>query len=248
MLKGYFARSRAPRYSLLFALPLLLLYEGFSAALSGSAVAGVRNGADVLLKSLFVGLGGRDGLVLFGVLLALTGALLVWRDQRKAKEPLEAGVFGLMLAESALYATGFGFVVGYVTSVILGAPGRLAVGTSAGLDLQSQLVVSLGAGIYEELVFRVLLVSVLMWGARSLLGTGKTLSAVIAVVTSALLFSSFHYVGSLGDTFTVQSFVFRVVAGLAFSALYVTRGLGITAWTHALYDLGFSLLTAGSRG
>ena len=60
----------------------------------------------------------------------------------------------------------------------------------------------------------------------------------------ALIFSAFHYVGALGDAFTVSSFVFRAIAGVAFSVLYVTRGFGVTAWTHALYDLGLSLLQA----
>ena len=110
------------------------------------------------------------------------------------------------------------------------------------LDLHTQLVVSLGAGIYEELLFRVVLVGALMWGTRRLLGAGTGLAATVSVVVSALIFSGFHYVGALGDTFTVASFTFRAIAGVAFSVLYVTRGFGVTAWTHALYDLGISLL------
>lgn len=243
MLNDYLGKSRAPRYSILFALPLLLLYEGLSALLSGSAVEGVRNGADVLLKSLFLVLGGRDGLVVFGVVLLLVGAALVWSDRRRAGEPMEPRVFGFMLGESALYATLFGFVVGWLTTMVLNGPRGLSIGGGLGtLDLQTQLVVSLGAGIYEELVFRVLLVGALLWGMRVVLGTGRTLSTIGAVVVSALLFSAFHYVGALGDTFTVPSFTFRAIAGVAFSLLYVTRGFGIAAWTHALYDLGLSLI------
>jgi hypothetical protein len=246
MLKDYLARSRAPRYSILFALPLLLLYEGLSALLTGSAVNGVRNGADVLLKSLFLALGGRDGLIVFGAGLVLLGAVLVWRDQRKAAEPLKPRIFGLMLAESAVYATVFGFVVGWLTALLLNGPRGLAIGGLETLDLSTQLVVSLGAGIYEELVFRVLLVGLLLWTVRVVLGAPKRLATVVAVVVAALIFSAFHYVGSLGDTFTVGSFTFRAIAGLAFSLLYVTRGFGITAWTHALYDLGLSLILQAS--
>ena len=113
---------------------------------------------------------------------------------------------------------------------------------AAALDLHTQLVVSLGAGIYEELLFRVVVVGALMWGSRRLLRAGRGLAAGIAVVVSALVFSAFHYVGAFGDTFTVASFTYRAIAGVAFSVLYVTRGFGITAWTHALYDLGLSLL------
>jgi hypothetical protein len=246
MLKDYLRRSRSPRYSILFALPLLVLYEGLSALLTHSAVAGVRNGADVLLKSLFVALGGRDGVVVFGLLLVGGGAWLVVRDLRRSGERLSARVFGTMLLESGAYAGLFGFVVGWLTTLLLEGPRRLAIGQGGGapLDLHTQLVVSLGAGIYEELLFRVVLVGVVMWGAGRLLHAGPGLAATIAVIVSAVIFSAFHYVGALGDTFTLASFTFRAIAGVAFSVLYVTRGFGITAWTHGLYDLGLSLLQA----
>lgn len=244
MLKDYLTRSREARYSLTFALPLLLLYEGSSLVLSGGTAAGIRNGADVLLKRLFITLGGRYGLLLFSLLLLGVGAALVWRDRRRTAQPLEPRTFALMLAESAVYAAVFGFVVGGLTSLILSGPRLLALQGSA-LDLPTQLVVSLGAGIYEELLFRVVLTGGLLWGFRAALGWGRPAAASAAVVLSALIFSAFHYVGPLGDAFTPSSFTFRAIAGLAFSGLYVTRGLGITAWTHALYDVGLSLLTAG---
>ena len=57
-----------------------------------------------------------------------------------------------------------------------------------------------------------------------------------AALLGAVVFSAFHYVGPYGDQLQVYSFVFRTIAGLAFSALFLLRGFGITAWTHALYD------------
>ena len=244
MLKHYLADSRAPRYSILFALPLLLLYEAASAMLTGSAVQGVRNGADVMLKSLFLWLGGRYGLMLFGLALLGGGAVLVWLARRRSGEPLRAPVFGAMMAESVVYAALFGVVVGRLTALLLSGRGLLRLQGPATLDLPTQLVVSLGAGIYEELLFRVLLVGGLLWLFRAGLRLRAGWAAAGAVVIGALIFSAFHYVGSLGDRFTLASFTFRAIAGVAFSALYVTRGLGITAWTHALYDLGLTLLQA----
>jgi len=96
---GYWRAARAPRYSLTFAFPLLLAYEALAIALSGDEIAGVRNGADVILKSLFVTLGGRNGLLLFGALLVGSGAVLVWRDLRRSGG-LEGRVFLLMALES----------------------------------------------------------------------------------------------------------------------------------------------------
>jgi len=241
MLKDYLNRSRAARYSILFALPLLLLYEASSFLLNGSPVSGVRNGADVMLKALFVGLGGRNGLLVFDVLLLGTGAVLVWRDLRRSKGGLEGRTFAFMGLESALYAAAFGAVVGSLTSLVLGAPRMLDAGAGS-LDLTTRLVTSLGAGIYEELLFRVILTGGLLALLHGAFSMRRGWAAPLAVVLSALIFSSFHYVGSLGDQFTLQSFVFRAIAGLAFSGLYVSRGLGITAWTHALYDIGITLI------
>ena len=58
-----------------------------------------------------------------------------------------------------------------------------------------------------------------------------------AIVLSALLFSLVHYVGSMGDPFTLSSFLYRFIFGLLLNGIYVWRGFGIAAWTHALYDL-----------
>ena len=71
---------------------------------------------------------------------------------------------------------------------------------------------------------------------KSLLGLGRRGAGILAAVVGAVLFSAFHYIGPYGDRLTAYSFVFRTIAGLAFSALFLLRGFGITAWTHALYD------------
>ena len=244
----YFKDSRAPRHSILFALPLLLLYELLAFLLTGSELSQVRNGADVLLKSVFVAAGGRYGLTAFSVLLVCTGALFVWRD-RRAHGEIRPRIFAGMLLESVLYAVLLGGVASALTSLLL--HGRLALGASlaafapgvAGMALPTQLMISLGAGIYEELLFRVLLVSGLAALARVVFGWKPLAAGVFAAVVGALIFSLFHYVGAYGDDFTLGSFTFRAVAGLLFSALYLLRGFGITAWSHALYDVFLFLVS-----
>jgi hypothetical protein len=241
---GYWSASRAPRHSLMFALPLLLLYEAFAFALSREQMGAVRNGADVLLKSLFLSMGGRHGVTIFGILLLAVGAFLVIRDLRKGG-PIRPGVLGLMLLESAAYAAVLGFVISFLTTVLLSGQLPFAIqGNTGGLaqfDLPTQLMISLGAGLYEELLFRVLLVTALAAAARVLLGWRPLAAGAFAAVTGALIFSGFHYIGHYGDDFTVPSFTFRAIAGLVFSGMYLTRGFGITAWTHALYDVFLSI-------
>ena len=238
LLPGYARVSKEPRYSLTFALPLLVLYEALAFTLSGYEISGVRNGADVLLKSIFLALGGRDGLIVFGALMLGTGAWIVWRDRRQEMR-MDLRVFPLMAAESVLYALGFGMITRTLTGLLLPGLALVAdfsVQSSSG-GLPTQLMISLGAGIYEELLFRVLLVSGLAWLGRGLFTWSRTTAAVFAVLTGALIFSAFHYIGPYGDSLQVASFTFRAVAGVLFSGIYVLRGFGITAWTHAMYDV-----------
>jgi hypothetical protein len=216
---------------------LLVAYEVLAFSLSHIEVTGVRNGADVLLKSIFLAMGGRDGLVVFGALLVGGGAWLVWQDYRRSRS-LDARVFGLMALESVCYAFAFGVVAGILTGLLLPALATtLSLASGGSWSLPTQLMISLGAGIYEELLFRVILVSGLAWTARRVFGWNTTTAGIFAVGAGALIFSAFHYVGPYGDRFELGSFAFRAVAGVLFSGLYLLRGFGITAWTHALYDV-----------
>ena len=238
--KSYWAQSRAHRYSLLFALPLLLLYELLEAVApirSGGGV--VRNGADVLLTSLFTAVLGPRGPLVFMALVIGGALVLVWRDKRGAA-PLRVSVFGTMLLEAMALALCFGFVIGVATVQLVGPLRSLAAGSPLQGSALARLTLSLGAGLYEELLFRVVIVALIANGLR-LLGAGPLFSGTIAVVGGALLFSAFHYIGPFGEPLRLESFVFRTLAGLAFSALYLTRGFGITAWTHALYDVAVLL-------
>ncbi len=235
--EDYTRDSKAPRYSLLFALPLLLLYE-FLARVMSQGGTGFRNGADVLLRSLFQVLGGGYGLLAFNLLLLGSGLWLVVRDLRQHPGGLRRGVFAGMLLESLLLGVLVGVVVGRLTTLLL-HPLLLGAGEAT---FAEQIMLSLGAGLYEELMFRVLLVGALAWiGVRWLRWTPRT-SGVVACLLGALLFSAFHYIGPYAYPLELGSFVFRAIAGVVFSAIYLTRGFGIAAWTHALYDVLVTLL------
>jgi len=241
---SYFAVSRSHRYSILFALPLLIGYEALAALLAQPGKGELRNGADAILRSAFSAVSPRYGTVIFMAVIVLLGVGLVVRDMRATRDSFRARVFFGMLAESVVLAGLFGVVIGLTTAKLLGSLHALAInqGPLAHTSWATRLMLSLGAGLYEELFFRVILVTSLAFGARVVLGLGPRGSGIIAAIVGAFIFSAFHYIGPYGDPLQLQSFVFRMLSGLAFSALYLTRGFGITAWTHALYD-GFLLLT-----
>jgi len=238
---SYWQTSRAPRYSLLFAVPLHVFCQILAGLLAGgpggAAHGGLRNGADVILQGLFIAVAGPWGPALFMACLVGVGVWLVLRDVRTHPARLRASVFARMLAESAALALAFGVVVGTITAQLLSALGPLMRPSPADVGWWTKLMLSVGAGIYEELLFRVLLVALLAFAARRVLGWSVRAAGVLATLVGAAIFSAFHYVGPYGDRLELYSFVFRMIAGIFFSALYLLRGFGITAWTHALYDL-----------
>src|SRR5436190_4714439 len=240
---SYYDMSRSPRYSVVFALPLLLAYEALAAALSGPrASSQVRNGADVLLKEAFIAVAGRHGPLIFIAAVIGIGIWFIARDIKRSGQGVRPLVFGGMLAESIVLAAVFGIVIGSITMKLLGSLHMLAIleGSAAApiarMGWTTRLMLSLGAGLYEELLFRVLLVSALAAGARAVFGWSMKGAGVFATLVGALIFSAFHYIGPFGDPFRLTSFTFRALSGVAFSALYLLRGFGITAWTHSLYD------------
>ena len=245
--RSYWKTSRAPRYSIVFALPLLLLYEGLAAAFGTAGAGNVRNAADVALKTPFYLLSGaRGSLAFFATTIAIC-IFLVARDLTRSKDRLRPRTFLLMLGESAVLALLLGVVVGTLTRELLGslaAHARFAIQQGAAgvqplsaMSPGTKLMLALGAGLYEELLFRVLLVGGIAAGFGWVMGGRSWITNTVAAVIGALIFSAFHYVGAYGDRLELASFTYRTIAGIVFSGLYLTRGFGITAWTHALYDV-----------
>ncbi len=155
------------------------------------------------------------------------------------------GKFVQIAVEGVLYAVLMRMAAGVVME-------RLFAGHIDEGSRFTGFVMSLGAGFYEELAFRVLLYGV---GAKVLLAlfaepqtsfvastrttlTVRSVGVLVAWgVASSLLFSGFHYVGALGDPWKLTSFVFRLLLGLALTLIYATRGFAAAVWTHAVYDV-----------
>ena len=142
--------------------------------------------------------------------------------------------FVLMLLESVFYAFLMFVFVDKVGSYLLaaaGLPGR-----------KESIALALGAGVYEEFIFRVVLISGFMFFLRDILKLHAVISSLLAIVTASAIFSAFHYLGAMGDVFEFKTFLIRFTAGVFLSLLFVLRGYGITAYTHTLYDLLVILL------
>lgn len=227
--ESYWRISRTPLTSLVFTMPLVLAYEGGVLLMGRSSP---RNNADVWLRQLL----DAAGFGAYFLLPALTVlGLLAWHHVEHDRWRFRPGILAGMAVESLLWAA---VLVGLAR--LQGRWWPLA----AALDGEgpfARLVAFCGAGLYEEVLFRLLLLPALAWLAAQL-GCSTAAAAFWGVVASSALFSLAHYVGPLGDVFTLYSFTFRFLAGLFFAILFVARGFGIAAGTHAVYDILVGLL------
>ncbi len=246
----YWQQSRRPLACLIFVAPLLLLYEGGVLWLGPQAM---RNGADVWLRQLLDLLGFGQYFLLPALTVAI---LLAWHHTTRQTWTIVPSVIYAMLAECLLLAMVLVVVArlqGALLSLFLPAETDWPVQASlAATSLASEalgsagrLVSFFGAGIYEEVLFRLMLLPAAVWALRWA-GCGTRTSLVAAIVLTSLIFSTAHYVGPHGQEFDPSTFLFRCLAGGFFGVLFVYRGFGIAAGTHATYDIVVGLLLRGA--
>jgi hypothetical protein len=211
----------------------------------------VKNASDVVTGPLLV-LANGSRMTYLGMTLSLGLAFTGVFSLLGRGHAFRLGKFIQIALEGAVYAVvmrvGADFVVGRLPI----APRVLqaAVAPAVGADPFAGMVMSLGAGFYEELAFRVMLfglgAKVLVWlFARQRLslvdqGPRLTFTAMLLMVAWALVaaavFSAVHYVGAFGDRFELGSFVFRLLLGLALTLIFALRGFAAAVWAHSLYD------------
>lgn len=227
-MSDYFRSSSSSYYSLVASLPLLIGYEVL-VTLTQSGFWKVRNAADVWIRTFLMAFEIKPQYITF-VMIALVFMLIPLVKVRSRGITLRGHYFTLMFFESLAYSLVLGLLLHTLLQAVLLAGGGL------GNNQLQNFALSMGAGLFEEFFFRVLLLNGLYWLLRHLLQT--TLPAgVVSIVLASLLFSLSHYFGNMADTFQWYSFLFRWMAGLLFTVLYFFRGFAITAYTHALYDI-----------
>ena len=229
----YWNQSRRPLASFFFVLPLIVFYELGSWWLGEGAV---RNGAAIWLQQLLT----SSGLVSWFLLPILTLAiLLAWHHATGQPWKISTNVIYAMSAESVLLAVvliAFAHVQTNVLS-IAGVQLDCEIGVEQiANETFSRIVRYFGAGVYEELLFRLMLLPLVM-AAIGLVIVSQKARIFGALVLTSLLFSFAHYIGPYGDIFEWASFSFRAMAGGFFCLLFIFRGFGIAAGTHAVYDM-----------
>lgn len=230
-LKHYFSSTHTLLYSYLISLPLLLLYEVLIYIAQPDTEQVVRISVDVWIKTLFSYIG-QDILSITLIFVALLGVGVIYRERNRLST-LKASYFMGMLIEASIYAFTLALLISTTLRNLLQ---MLPASPVESLTMLQQFALSLGAGLYEELFFRVILVSALLFIFNKIF-TKKYISFGMAMIVAAAVFSLVHFIGVMGDPFTLHSFLFRFLFGMALNAIYIWRGFGMAAWTHAIYDL-----------
>lgn len=226
----YFDESKDLGTSLILVMPLFVIYQ-IGILMTG----GVRNGVDFVSDLMWLLSDGSLGIYL-GINLAILAGFGITLAVLRNKGTWHPGLFPFIVLESTVYAMFLGTAVLQLMAT-LGLSPLLATGSEGEYGLITKVVLSLGAGIYEETVFRLILMGGMFWVARKVMDIPAWMAAIAAVLLSSFIFSAIHYVGPLGDVFTLGSFLFRFFAGILLAAIFYLRGFAVAVYTHAIYDI-----------
>jgi hypothetical protein len=254
---GYFARTARPIYALVFLLPFIVLYEILvllvNPQLLTEPVGNVRGAvvSFVWVQNFLhcLGMGTKNAWFFAPVVVILT--LLIIQLASRQSWKVKPSDFLTMTAECLLLAMPL-IVLALVLNRGINVPAN-SMGSqydSNSRNIAMDLLTGVGAGIYEELVFRLILISLSMVFLKTVLGVSKFKAVAVSVVISSVLFSLHHHFVFLNgqfakaEIFTMTRFVFRTVAGVFFAVIFAARGFGIAAGSHAFYDIIATLLNA----
>lgn len=230
----YWSCSRRPLQILVFLLPFIVFYElGMLFLLREDRGTITIRAHEWILW--FMGLFAEDFFGLSLPAVAVVLVLLIWHVCTKAPWRVSGRSFFLMFLESILLAIPLIIVSRLIQQFIplMASDGEI-IGS---LSPFGRVAVSIGAGLYEELVFRMLVVFVIHTLLVDVLRFSNLVGSSIAIVVSAGLFAFYHPLWGPEGTASMGRLAFYLIAGLWFGVLYVVRGFGIVVAVHAFYDM-----------
>jgi membrane protease YdiL (CAAX protease family) len=220
-------RSRQPWVSLVFLMPMLVFYEaGVLWNIRHGQAAGSAGAYEWILGALD-NLGFGD-LYLPPVVVVM--ALWVWHVVEGHSWRVSWRVPAVMWAEGLLLAVA-------LLGVMYGLCGLMESRPELShIDSFQKLLTRVGAGIYEETLFRLLLLP-LVWWAGIAAGLSRKWGGVVAVVCSSVVFAVAHHLGPFGEAWSTGLMILRISGGLFLATVFVYRGFGLAVAAHAIYDV-----------
>ncbi len=238
LVADYWNQSRYPLTCLVFLAPLLLGFEIAIRIHDSSLSEGGMNGAYVWLQEMLGWCGVKFA---FSLPLLVAVCLLIRHLFGRFPIRVTSESLTMMCVESLLLAlllvllgqVQVGMVTGTISLIEAAIPSENTV----------VVLTSVGAGLYEEFLFRAMLLPAMYLAFRFFL-LPRIPAMTSAVILTSLLFSAAHYVGVSGDPFSIMTFCFRTWAGIFFCVVYLTRGLGIAVGCHVMYNILVHLMAA----
>lgn len=229
---SYFAATRHPWACLVLLAPILAAYELGVVWLGGPNALSYRNGADAWLRWWLERYGINQMLAAPLIVVGIFLARSLW-DWSGRPQGMVRVLFG-MIAESAAYA----FLLWLVSrnfQLLLDQAG-VTLDVPPPSPRAASVITFVGAGIYEEVLFRLGLFSIVVFVLRLVL-LPTPAAVLVGATLGALAFAAAHHLGPYGEPMNAEVFLFRFVAGMFFTGLYVFRGFGIAVGAHAGYDV-----------
>jgi hypothetical protein len=251
--EGYVLRSQRPLEILVFLFPLIALYEiGLVAILRTDGQSVLTNKAHEALLRIFAALGvdaaamSLPALSLPGILLVIV--LLAWQVLSRRPWRVDLRTVGLMALESLALAIPL-IAIAQLVVRAFDDPAPAALAAAAGeatalreLPVLGKIAVAIGAGLYEELVFRMLAIAMLHTLLVDACRLPERLGMTLAVVLSTVAFVVYHPLHTATGGIDWRRAAALAVIGLYLGAVYAVRGFGIVVGTHAAYDIAVLLL------
>lgn len=256
--ENYWFLSTRPLHSAVLLIPLVLMYElGAAFFLTDYRTGQQSTIAARKLISQFFDSFGAAALYLPGI--AVITVMLVMHLVNRDRWIIRPWVLVGMVLESALWALPLIVFASVVMKASLlnidisslaaavgsgtGGGARTHADPNAvlgGMSVPARLTIAIGAGLYEELLFRFVAITALHMVVKDLLQGGETAARTVAIVGSALAFAFYHPLHDPLDpsqTFLWSRLIFFAGAGVFFACISIFRGFGIVVYTHAIYDI-----------
>ncbi|OHB58619.1 MAG: hypothetical protein A2Y12_08365 [Planctomycetes bacterium GWF2_42_9] len=256
---GYFGRTGRSIYALIFLLPFIILYEILVLKINPQILVDpashIRGGvvAFVWIQNFlhYIGMNGKVSWICAPLVIIVT--LIVLQITSRLPWKIVWSDFLVMTGECITISLPL-----IVLAMVLNRPSqqgqRLAAvlpemaSMMSGHNFSMDIITGIGAGIYEELIFRLVLICLLMLFFETILGVNKTNSILFSILISAVLFSLHHHFVFIhgrfarSELFALAPFIFRTIAGMYFAVIFVVRGFGIVAGAHIFYDIIATIL------
>jgi membrane protease YdiL (CAAX protease family) len=219
----YFRQTHRPLNSLAFLLPLLLVFH-VGTLFFGKLDPNLKVPQDLKHLGQILGIMGPAANYLPPLLVV--SVLLLMQFSRHEKWTVQKKAVLGMAAESLLW------MAPLVAMVML--TGRLLLAATPGRPLLQGVILAIGAGIYEEFLFRLLLIGGAILLLTKVLGIRRSTVAVWSAILAGIAFSLYHF-GP--NQFVFSAFIIRALAGIYLGGLYLYRGFGIAVGAHVAYDI-----------